>query len=303
MRILISLLLIVCAASAQDSLHWRDRAFDYRSEDPGSDSLQQLSGWRLAGVGALMGTSFAASYYLVLKNEWWNSSEGGFHFANDFDYAMNLDKGGHFFAGVAISEFFYEGYHWAGLSEFQSYLWAGVSAGVTHMGIDVKDGFSPEWGYSITDVVSGTVGGFWPMAERYVPAFKYFDYKWSYWINSQAYYNTSETDLFADDYVNQTHWLSFKVDRMLPRAMASYWPDWLAVAAGWGIDEGVYTKGVGQGKHEFYIGPDWDLEGMFKPKQRWARKLVTDLNYIKLPMPTLQVYPYRKVHWAYPIVF
>lgn len=300
------IVLFFCAVSALASSatpHWRDSTFDYRSEDPGSDSLQTLSKLRLGAVAGLTAVSFGASYFLVLKNDWWNNSEGGFHFANDFDYAKNLDKGGHFFAGVALGEFFYEGYHWAGLSEFQSYFWAGVSAGLTHVGIDIKDGFSPEWGYSVGDVLSGTLGGFWPMAERYVPAFRYFDYKWSYWINSSAYYDQSETDLFADDYVNQTHWLSVKVDRLLPQSWARFWPDGLALATGVSIDEGVYTQGQGHGRYEWYVGPDWDLEGLFKPKSRWARKVVNTLNYIRFPAPTLQVYPYRRWHWAYPIIF
>lgn len=304
-------LLLTVWASAQTAAEWRDSLYDYRSEEPGSDSAQKISKLRLASVGALTTVSFAASYVLVFQKGWWSDGGSDFHFENDYDYAMNLDKGGHFFAGVLLSEMFYEGYHWAGLTEFQSYFWAGVSAGMTHVGIDVKDGFSPEYGYSVFDVMSGTIGGFWPMAERYVPAFKYFDYKWSYWINSQAYYDQSQTGVFTDDYVNQTHWLSFKVDRMLPRAAADYWPDWLAVAVGLGIDDGVFVRDSLEfaegrpasdgGRYEIYVGPDWDLEGLFKPKDRWARRTVTMFNYIKFPMPTLQVYPYRKWHWVYPI--
>jgi hypothetical protein len=32
----------------------------------------------------------------------------------------------------------------------------------------MKDGYSPEWGFSIFDVLSGSLGGFYPMAKRYV---------------------------------------------------------------------------------------------------------------------------------------
>ena len=44
-------------------------------------------------------------------------------------------------------------------------FWA-TTAFATHVAIDVKDGFAPKWGFSVFDVLSGTLGGFLPMAER-----------------------------------------------------------------------------------------------------------------------------------------
>lgn len=283
--------------------NWRDLSFDYRSEDPGSDSVQDFSALRFAGVASLTAGAFGVAYLFVFQKGWWDEQGSEFHFENDFDYALNLDKAGHFFAGVLLGEGFYQGYHWAGMSEFQSYFLAGVSTSLTHVAIDVKDGFSPEWGFSIFDVMSGTLGGFYPMAKRYVPVFNYFDIKWSYWKNSDAYYRQSDTDIFTDDYVNETFWLSLKIHRMLPRAARPYWPGWLAIAGGWSIDEGVFVEGPGKGHHEFYIALDYDFEGIFQPKERWARDLVRFLNYFKLPAPTIQVYPDVRFFLGYPIKF
>lgn len=129
------------------------------------------------------------------------------------------------------------------------------------MAIDVKDGFSPEWGFSVFDVLSGTLGGFLPMAERYIPVFKYVDLKWSYWINTKAYYRQSKTGVFTDDYCNQTFWASFKIHRMLPKAARAYYPSWLALAAGLSIDEGVFLHDKDVTPHrEVYIALDYDLK-------------------------------------------
>ena len=283
--------------------NWRDVDFDYRSEDPGSDSLQKLSPLRLAAVASLTAGAFGAAYGLVFAKGWWDDEGSHFHFENDFEYAHNLDKAGHFFAGVLLAEGFYQGYYWAGASEFQSYLFAGLSAMLTHVAIDTKDGYSPEWGFSICDVLSGTTGGFYPMAKRYVPGFNYIDVKWSYWKNSDAYYKQSDTDVFTDDYVNETFWLSLKIYKMLPKAAQAYWPSWLAVAGGWSIDDGVFTEGPGHGSSELYIALDYDWEGVFAPKERWARNLVRFINYFKLPAPAVQVYPHAKFFIAYPIKF
>lgn len=287
-------------AAPGDPLTWRDSTWDYRSEDS-TDLATEVSWGKVGGVASLTLVAYGAAYWLVFEKGWWDDEHSHFHFENDFDYALNLDKFGHFAAGVMLGESFYEGYRWAGATEFQSYLFAGLSAMMTHVAIDVKDGYSPEWGFSIFDVLSGTLGGFYPMAERYIPIFKYIDLKWSYWINTDAYYDQSETGVFTDDYVNQTFWASFKPYRLLPAAARQYYPSWLAFAAGLSIDEKVFT-GEPHPRREVYLALDYDLEA-FRPQSRMARTIIKYLNYFKFPAPTIQVYP--EFHWflLYPIKF
>lgn len=291
---------------------WRDSTWDYRSEDP-ADISPEVSIPKAVGVASTVLLAYGAAYWLVFDEGWWDDQSAGFHFENDFDYALNLDKFGHFASGVVMGESFYEGYRWAGFSEFNSYLFAGLSAMSTHVAIDVKDGFAPKWGFSIFDVLSGSLGGFYPMAERYVPVFKYVDLKWSYWINTKIYYrqnHKASEGVFTDDYVNQTFWASFKPYRLLPAGARQYYPSWLAFAAGLSIDEGCFKHEYKRHKNpdksiahrELYFALDYDLEA-FRPQSRWARTLIKYLNYFKLPAPTVQVYP--EVHWylLYPIKF
>ena len=290
-------------SSPGDPLTWRDSTWDYRSEDS-ADIKSQIEPAKGFGVASLTLIAYGAAYGFVFEKGWWDDERTHFHFENDFDYALNLDKFGHFAAGVVLGEFFYEGYHWAGASEFQSYLFAGLSALATHIAIDVKDGFAPTWGFSIFDVLSGGLGGFLPMAERYVPLFKYIDLKWSYWINSNAYYDSNHAasgGVFTDDYVNQTFWLSVKPYRLLPESVRKYYPSWLAIAVGLSIDEKVFTKEP-HPRREVYVALDYDLEA-FRPQSRFARFAIKMLNYFKLPAPTIQVYP--EFHWylLYPIKF
>ena len=307
MKKIVAVIALVCLvqpllAAPGDPLTWRDSTWDYRSEDS-TDIAAELSVPKVAGVASLTLIAYGAAYWLVFKKGWWDDERSHFHFENDFDYALNLDKFGHFAAGVVLGEGFYEGYRWAGTSEFRAYLFAGLSAMMTHVAIDVKDGYSPEWGFSVFDVLSGTLGGFYPMAERYVPVFKYVDLKWSYWINTKAYYRQSHTGVFTDDYCNQTFWASFKPYRLLPASVRAYYPSWLAIAAGLSIEEGVFIKHYeGTPHREVYLALDYDLEA-FRPQSRMARTLIKSLNYFKLPAPAIQVYP--EFHWylLYPIKF
>lgn len=309
MRKILAVLVLALVCLVQPSLSapydpptWRDSTWDYRSEDS-TDLAGEVSYAKVAAVASLTLIAYGAAYWLVFDKGWWDEQGNHFHFENDFDYALNLDKFGHFAAGVALGEGFYEGYRWAGATEFQSYLFAGLSAMMTHIAIDVKDGYSPKWGFSVFDVLSGTLGGFLPMAERYVPLFKYVDLKWSYWINTKVYYRQSDTGVFTDDYVNQTFWASFKPYRLLPAGARKFYPSWLAIAAGLSIDEGVFIKDYeGTPHREVYIALDYDLEA-FRPQSRMARTLIKSLNYFKLPAPAVQVYP--EFHWflLYPIKF
>ena len=290
-------------SSPGDPLTWRDSTWDYRSEDS-ADIKSEIEPAKVFGVASLTLIAYGAAYGFVFEKGWWDDERSHFHFENDFDYALNLDKFGHFAAGVVIGESFYEGYRWAGASEFQSYLFAGLTALATHIAIDIKDGFAPSWGFSVFDVLSGGLGGFLPMAERYVPVFKYIDLKWSYWINSNAYYDQEHQasgGVFTDDYVNQTFWLSVKPYRLLPESARRYYPSWLAFAIGLSIDDKVFT-GEPHPRREVYLALDYDLEA-FRPQSRLARYLVKMLNYFKLPAPTIQVYP--EFHWylLYPIKF
>jgi hypothetical protein len=259
--------------------------------------------WRMASVASLVSVSYMGSYFLVFKDGWWDSTGNKFNFQDDFEYAKNLDKGGHFFAGVLLAEGFHDGFRWSGASERSSYLLGATMASLTHVGIDIKDGYSA-YGYSMFDVLSGTLGGFYPMARHYIPAMQYVDYKFSYWRNSDAYWNQPGEHAFVatDDYCNQTHWLSFKIDKMLPTTAATYWPDFLAVSTGLGVQDKIFLENqLAQAKYEVFVGLDWDLENAFHPKTLQMQRVIHYLNYIKLPAPTLQVYPVRKLQWVYPI--
>jgi len=265
---------------------------------------------RLAAVASLASASFIGSYVFVFSDSWWSGPRYDFHVKPDPDYAKNVDKLGHFYAGILLGEGFYDGFRWSGVSEFNSHLLAGSMTSLTMIGVDVKDGFA-YWGFSPYDVIAGSLGGFYPMAKRYVPAFKYIDYKFSYWQNSSAYWDQikmTHSDgggVFTDDYCNQTHWLSFRVNEMLPNTAAKYWPDWLSVAVGVSLQDTIFKSDPDgwppPGKREYYIGLDYDLKAIFHPKSDYGKQILNFLNYLKLPAPALRVYPDRKFYLVYPI--
>jgi len=254
---------------------------------------------RLVVIGSGVATSYAVMYFALLRDGWWDKVEP-FRFEplySDMHYASNLDKFGHFYAGAFIGELLAMSYDWAGMTPFASALWAGITVGFTQIIIEFKDGFSP-YGYSVWDAAAGTLGGFYAMGKRFIPAMQYVDYKFTYWPNSKAYWKRSrekgETGIWFDDYYggNQTHWLSFKFPQISP----------LALALGWGLHD-EYTDGEGWDKirYEYYISLDYDFEAIFHPQKTWSKNLVTILNHIKFPAPAIRMYPNAKFFPFHPM--
>jgi hypothetical protein len=254
---------------------------------------------RLAIIGGTVGAFYTAAFVIFLKDGWWKKYEP-FSFEDrhhDWDYVKNMDKFGHFYAGVLLGDIFAMSYDWAGMSPFASVLWAGITIGSTQILIELKDGFSA-YGYSIYDAMAGTLGGFYAMGKRYIPAMQYIDVKLSYYPNSSVYWdgirknggedqdkgNTGGKGVPFDDYYNQTYWLSFKVAKMLPSGAREYYPEWLGWAFGMGINDWDYAKG-----YDYYFSMDYDFEAILKPKQTWTKNLATILNHIKFPAPAVRL--------------
>jgi len=276
-------------------------SFSYSQISEQDSTEHKIKPVRLAIIGGSIAASYTAIYLIYLKEGWWAEATP-FSFKNDFEYASNLDKFGHFYTGVIFSELFTMSYDWVGMSPFASTLWAGITLGFTQILIEFKDGFSP-YGYSVWDAVAGTLGGFYAMGKRFIPAMQYIDYKFVYWRNNRDYWKIGGEDkggsltggdgVWVDDYYggNQTHWLSFKIGKMLPASARDYYPEWLAFAFGWGITNEHFTKKFGASRYEFYFSPDYDLEAIFRPQKTWSKNLVTVFNHVKFPAPAVRIYP------------
>jgi len=74
-----------------------------------------------------------------------------------------------------------------------------------------------------------------------------------------------------------------------------FWPDWLNMAVGFGIDNSQYlnkNKTKKGGNNEWYIALDYDLSKIYtKWDSPTAKKVKHWLNYIHFPAPTIRISP------------
>jgi hypothetical protein len=296
--VLASLAVLVLSGAASAQTGQIERHAPEAPPPPAADSTRINYG-RITLVA--MGPAIAVvGGYAYIKASYWSDQTTGFHFhqGNDFRYALNLDKVGHFYAGAFFSDLSASGLRWSGLSENDSYLYGAVLSSLIQLGFEIKDGYAPTWGFSPWDVAAGAVGSFYAMGRRHSNLLEATRVKMGYARRSESYWEQKEHPQIVDDYINQTYWLSFDVNRLLPADLDPYWPDFLHLAVGIGIDE--RTDGTGGGNRELYLGLDYSLRSLFpEPRSRLARAILSLLDYIKMPAPAVQLTPGTRLYGLY----
>lgn len=277
-----------------------------------ADTLSQLDtvsrSTRRLRTGLLVGSSVLTlgSTYVYLEKKWWSEGYTNFHLddGRDFRYASNIDKFGHLLGGIFTADVYYSGFRWAGVPRRRAEWYALGSAAFVQLSIEFKDGFSPRYGFSWADVTVGTLGGFWPMLQNHSPFFRDSQVKFSYWQRTTKYFDQRGIQLqpfSIDDYINQAYWFSFSPRHVFGPRFKQNWPDWLQFSVGFGLDANTWspTRTGEGGLWEVYLAPDIDLVKLFKPRKPLMRSVLHVLNYIKVPLPTLQIAPRPRLWGLY----
>jgi hypothetical protein len=257
----------------------------------------------LARVGIVSGAtiSILGGLYYRWKTAWWNNGSAKFHFLYNDSYAKDLDKIGHMTGGLFIAETFGVGLKWAGLDDESSMLYGALLSTLVYTGVELKDGFAPEWGFDPVDLGASVAGAFFPYAQKKIPFLNNFTVKYSYWPSNSPFYkylgSTSQNNqFFNDDYEGETFWLSADIKNLSPKTLNSFLPDFLNLACGVSVEDLIDTPN----KHlVFVISPDFDLIKLFKPDTEFLKSVCQLLNHIHIPMPGLKVSPNFKGYWLY----
>ena len=256
---------------------------------------------RLHDVIAFEASAFAGTMYLL--NEAWYKGypRSSFHFFNDDKEWLQMDKMGHATTSCYIGNAGYYTLKWAGV-ENKKAIWYGGCLGSAYMlTIEILDGFSSQWGFSIGDFTANTFGSAVFISQQLAWNEQRVKLKWSYHQSEYAHYNPNElgsdlTQTWLKDYNGQTYWISGNIHSFLKKE--SKFPKWLNIAIGYGAEgmtgatnnpDSLNGKALPHFTRyrQFYISPDIDFTKI-PTKSKFLKAVFYALNFLKFPAPSLE---------------
>ncbi|NNC85426.1 MAG: DUF2279 domain-containing protein, partial [Bacteroidia bacterium] len=166
-----------------------------------------------------------------------------FHSFNDNSEWLQMDKIGHVGTSYQLSKWGQRVFIWTGLPDRKAaWYGAGVST-LFQTSIEVFDGFSSEWGFSVGDVLSNTAGtglflGQELLWEEQRMTFKYSFHNTKYPKYRPSLLGQSQVEKLIKDYNGQTIWLSANIKSF--GFEETKIPEWLNLSVGYGA-EGMIT--------------------------------------------------------------
>ena len=273
-RVLIVCLLLAGQAWGQDSLTVRQPLPAERLKPMPLRPTTPARRYIATGmVGALLGGSLISSYF-----DWWQGADRKFHTSDDGmfnNYSLGIDKAGHAYTSYFYFHTFHNVMRWGGYDERTARWWAFGTAAFFAVSIEVGDGLS-DFGFSFGDLGFNMAGLGYGLAQTYVPFLRNFNLKWSY-VPQEGY---RWPPRFTEHYDAHIYWLTVNVHNLLPDDARPWWPEFLQLAVGYGVDEK-------QTRREGFIGLDLNLR-VFRPTQPDLRLLVQTVDLFHIPMPGIK---------------
>jgi len=257
----------------------------------GADSLADsgISAGRMAVVG-LSTAALVTAITVYQENGWWGDNKGPFHFEEAGVYALSVDKVGHFY-GAGLGQWVgRKSMEWAGMKEEPAQWWGAGMSFAFQTYIEIRDGYSASWGFDRYDELANLLGALYPVAQYYWEPLRAVNLKLSYHpspLLGEPGAAPGQTHLVIDDYEGQTYWLAFTPARLMPPDVRDGFPRWLGLAIGYGARDITGPSPY----RVWYVGLDLDMTAIIPDSTPLLRTLGELLNFIRLPLPAVQVYP------------
>lgn len=240
-------------------------------------------------TAATAGTVAVLHYHQ--SRAWWQQTRTNhFHFQNDWEYALWIDKLGHWWGATGIQHLFSSSLSWANFSDEASVIIGSVLALTYQLYVETYDAYASNWGFSPGDALFDFGGAVYPLIQYYYPPLKNVNLKLSYFPSKRLLKKDPNDELYRhkfiiDDYEGQSFYLSFKVNNMLPKSLEKIWPDFLCIAIGYQMRN---WGGYADADKNYFFALDYDLEQIPLYGNFW-QFLKKTFNHFHLPAPALRI--------------
>lgn len=251
----------------------------------------------LIGGGALYAGSLYGFYHLWYKNY----PQSHFHFFNDNDEWLQMDKAAHFCNSYYFGNLGYTSLRWAGMDDNKAIWLGGLSGSIYLSIIEILDGFSAGWGASYGDLLANTGGSFAYVLQQKFRGKQDIRFKMSFAPSPYAKYRPDllGSNLLQNtikDYNGISCWMSFNLSMFAGNN--ERFPDWLCLSLGYSGDgmtgatsNPAYHNGQPippfDRKRQFMLSADIDLQRL-PVKNKFLKSLCTVFSVLKIPFPALE---------------
>lgn len=284
-----------------------------------SDTLISKKFNAALGFGVATYTGFSIGLY----NTWYKKfDQSSFHLFNDWGEWNQMDKAGHIHTAYLQGVLCYKGTKWTGMNKDNSILTGMICGTLFQTTIEIMDGYSSKWGFSLGDIGANLAGTGIFAAQQYywndqrislkvssIPI-HYPEYilvsddgktQSSLAMRARNLYGKNYLENFLKDYNAQTYWASINIHSFLDTN--NKWPKWLNLALGYGAENmfGGFNNHWAENNtlfyldairyprmRQFYIGFDLDLPKL-NPKNPILKTVCSVFNIFKIPSPALEI--------------
>lgn len=258
-----------------------------------TDSLRRN---RIALISATDATLWLGSTWML--NEVWYKDypTSAFHLFNDATNWHYMDKCGHSYTAYQLSGLQYAAWRSSGINPRKAaWIAGGISWGY-QLTVEVLDGFSSEWGFSLADVTANTIGSGLFVGQQLAWNEQRIRLKFGYRASPYAalrpkVLGSGFTERLLKDYNAQSYWLCVSPQSFFPD---SGFPPWLQLAVGYSADQmlrgdsDVYTVDGftyhARPELAFSLDVDWNR---LPVRRKWVKAVLRPLNAVKIPLPAV----------------
>ncbi len=267
----------------------------------------------MISLAAIESGVYSAS--LIGLNQLWYKDypKEKFHFFNDSKEWLQMDKAGHLFSAYYLGLIGMETFDWCHTRP-NTKIWVGGSLGFFFLStIEILDGFSAGWGFSVGDLTANTAGYLLAAGQQKLWNEQKIMLKFSFHQTRFApqrpnVFGHSFVQQMLKDYNGQTYWLSFGIKEFLPGP--SKFPEWLNIAIGYGAsgmygaldniwtsNNAMYDYTYVKRQRKVLVSVDINL-WRIKTKSKFVNSLLKTVGCIKIPAPAFE-FGVNKFHLLY----
>lgn len=218
---------------------------------------------------------------------WWKNNSSNFTFNNSFNNNKLMNKSGRFYSTNLIAHFYSAGFEGAGINYETATIYSAIIGLGYGLYVETFDGFTKNEGFNLWDFSFNILGAAYVLGQYYIPELKNFQPRFSYYPSKEFSNNELKNKNIFTDYGGQKYWIGIRIKEYLPKSVSEYWPSFLMISAGMGVNNFSENK---YSKNEFFVTLDLDAEELPLYGSFW-QFIKNTLNYIHFPMPGIRISP------------